>query len=330
VVSGGYRITGGWTRGAEHNDIPHPHNVWTIDLDFSPRTVYLVTPSGLSASKDDRITRIPLARMPNWRVSDPEDVKSEWWHWDNPGHPYFNMTMQADKGGKTLAMGKDTKHITGPKELYMGAILWAEFGWVDGTPYPSYVQGFDARKRALGFEGYLGGAKSRIISRNHRYYLEDKPHYLDDPNGEFWFEKKRQGGRLHLILPEGQNPNTAVIEAGREATLIDLKGQAHIVVSGLTFRFTNVSWDLTEIPWQYSQKFRLKKHIYPACVRVWGAADHILVAHCRFEHINSGVLMKAVNPGDRLDHVVVRDCEFLETDHSPPATARPNLQHPPW
>jgi len=315
VISGGYRITSGWKKGAENKDIPEPDKIWHIDLDFAPRTVFLVEPSGRSASKNDKITRIPLARMPNWKVSDPEDVKSEWWHWDNPGHPYFNMTMKAENSGRILAMGKDTKHITGPKELYMGAILWAEFGWVDGTPYPSYVQGFDAEKSALGFEGYLGSAKSRIISRNHRYYLEDKPHYLDDPEGEYWFEKKEKGGRLHIILPNGQNPNTAVIEVGREATLIDLTGQKHLVVSGLTFRFANVSWDLTEIPWLYSQKFRLKKHIYPACIRVWGAAKDITVANCRFEHINSGVLFKAINPGDRIDHIIVRDCEFRQTDH---------------
>ena len=314
VISGGHRIAGGWKQGAENKDIPEAKKVWHVDLDFAPRTVYLVQPSG-SASKDDKILRIPLARMPNWKVSDPEDVKSEWWHWDNPGNPYFNLTMEAEGGGKTLAMGKDTQHITGLKELYLGAILWAEFGWVDGTPYPSYVEGFDAEKRALGFEGYLGGATSRIISRGHRYYLEDKPQYLDDPNGEFWFEKKGQGGRLHILLPEGQNPNTAVIEAGKEATLIELTGQSHVVVSGLTFRFANVSWDLTEIPWLYSQKFRLKKHIYPAGIRVWGPADDITVAHCRFEHINSGVLMKAVNPGDRIDKIVVRDCEFRETGH---------------
>ena len=315
VISGGHRITSGWKKGARNKDIPEPGNVWTIALDFAPRTVYLVQPAGESAAQDDTITRIPLARMPNWTVSDPEDVKSQWWHWDNPGHPYFNLTMKSEDGRKTLAMGKDTQHITGPKDLYMGAILWAEFGWVDGTPYPSYVQGFDARKKALGFEGYLGSAKSRIISRNHRYYLEDKPHYLDDPRGEYWFEKKGTGGTLHIILPHGQNPNSAIVEAGKETTLIDLTGQHHIVVSGLTFRFANVSWNLTEIPWQYSKKFRLKEHIYPASVRVWGPADDITVAHCTFEHINSGVLMKAVNPGDRLDHIVVRDCEFRETDH---------------
>jgi hypothetical protein len=319
VISGGYRITGGWKKGAENKDIPEPEKVWYIDLDFAPRTIYLVKQSVGAVREppqpNDKITRIPLARMPNWKVSDPEDVKSEWWHWDNPGYPYFNMTMKAEGSDKILAMGKDTKHITGPKELYMGAIIWAEFGWVDGTPYPSYVEGFDAEKRALGFEGYLGSAKSRIISRNHRYYLEDKPQYLDDPEGEYWFEKKGNGGRLYIILPNGQNPNTAVIEAGKETTLIGLTGQEHIVVSGLTFRFTNVSWDLTEIPWLYSQKFRLKEHIYPACIRVWGSADDITVANCRFEHINSGVLMKAVKPGDRIDNIVVRDCEFRETDH---------------
>jgi hypothetical protein len=316
VVSGGYRIKGGWKKGAENKDIPEPEKVWYIDLDFAPRTVYLVEPSGRAASKNDKITRIPLARMPNWKVSDPEDVKSEWWCWDNPGHPYFNLTMKAENSERILAMGKDTKNITGPKELYMGAIIWAEFGWVDGTPYPSYVQGFDAEKRALGFEGYLGSATSRIISRNHRYYLEDKAQYLDDPEGEYWFEKKGTGGRLHIILPNEQNPNTVVIEAGRQATLMDLTGHEHIVVSGLTFRFTNVSWDLTEIPWKYSQKFRLKEHIYPACIRVWGPAKDITVANCGFEHINSGVLFKAVNPGDRIDKIIVRDCEFRQTDHN--------------
>jgi hypothetical protein len=315
VISGAVRITTGWKQGGAHRDIPQPENVWTIDLDFAPRTVFLVRPAGPGADRKDEILRIPLARMPNWQVSDPEDVKSEWWHWDNPGHPYFNLTMKAQNGSKTLAMGKDTQHITGPGELYLGAILWAEFGWVDGTPYPSYVEGFDAEQRALGFEGYLGSATSRIISRNHRYYLEDKPHYLDDPQGEFWFEKRGAGGRLHILLPQGQSPNRAVIEAGKETTLIDLTGQHDIVVSGLTFRFTNVSWDLTEIPWQYTQQFRLKRHLHPACVRVWGPGQRLTVAHCRFEHINSGVFMKAVNPGDRMDRIVVRDCEIRESDH---------------
>ncbi len=308
VMCGSVRIVSGWKRGAEHPDIPDRSNVWYTDLDFAPRSVWTV--------RGAEVTRIPLARMPNWTVSDPEDVKKEWWFWDNPGHPYFHLTMKREGRGGELAMGRDTKHITGPKDLYMGALIWTEFGWVDGTPYPSYVQGFDASKNALGFEGYLGSPKSRVICRYHRYYLEDKPQYLDDENGEFWFEKKSKGGRLHILLADRQNPNQAVIEVAKEPTLVDLTGTKYITVSGLSFLFTNVAWDLTEIPWQYSKQFRLKKYLYPACIRVWGNGEHITVANCGFRHVNNGVLMKAVHPGDRIDHVVVRDCDFRETDHN--------------
>ena len=307
VICGSVKIAGGWKKGARHRDIPNKSKVWYTDIDFAPRNVWMV--------EGEEVTRLPLARMPNWQVSDPEDVKKEWWFWDNPGHPYFNLTMKSEDGRRELAMGRDTKQITGPKELYLGATIWTEFGWVDGTPYPSYVQGFDASRNALGFEGYLGSPKSRVICRFHRYYLEDKPHYLDDENGEFWFEKKGDGGRLHIILPGGQDPNEALIEAAKETTLVDLTGRKNITVSGLSFSFTNVSWNLTEIPWQYSNRFRLKEHLYPACVRVWGAGERITVANCRFQHVNNGVLMKAVNPGDRIDRIVVRDCEFRETDH---------------
>lgn len=308
VLSGSVQLPNRWQRGADHPDIPDPHQVWWQDLRFAPRCLWLVG--------GDRTTRVPLARMPNWTASDPEDVKREWWNWDNPGHPYFNLTMTSRDGRRELAMGRDTRHITGPEDLYLGALLWAEFGWVDGTPYPSRVQGFDASKNALGFEGYLGSPTSRVICRYHRYYLEDKPHYLDDPNGEFWFRKRADGGgRLYLRLPNGGDPNVARLEAGRETTILDLTGARHVEVSGLTFRFTNVAWDLAELPWQYGNRFRLKKHLHPACIRVWGGAEDLTIAHCTFEHVNSGLLMKAVTPGESLDRIVVRDCVFRETDH---------------
>ncbi len=46
--------------------------------------------------------------------------------------------------------------------------------------------------------GWTGGGTGGVIMRNMRYYLEDKPHYLDDPDGEYWFDKKGEGGRLYL------------------------------------------------------------------------------------------------------------------------------------
>jgi hypothetical protein len=303
ILSGATRLSGGWVQGARHPDIPAAAQVWSRDVDFVPRTLWLV--------RGEEITRLPLARMPNWKISDPEDIKSEWWSWDYPSGKTFDVFMKNEQG-KELVLGVDTKHLTGPKELYLGAIIWAEFGWVDGTPYPSYVQGFDAEKKGIGFEGYLGSARSRKIVRHHRYYLEDKPQFLDDPEGEFWFERKGAGGRLHVILPGGLDPNRVVLEAGRESTLIHLEDQRHLVISGLSFRFTNVAWNLTELPW--GPKYALKPSVYPACIRVWGGGDDLTVAHCSFQHVNAAVFMKAVKPGHPLDRVVVRDNDIRDTD----------------
>jgi hypothetical protein len=304
-ISGSEKITGGWKKGADHKDIPDASAVWYRDLDFAPRTLWMI--------RQEEITRIPLARMPNWKITDPEDIKSEWWSWDFKNSKPFNVFMKNEQG-RELVMGVDSKNITGPKELYMGAIIWAEFGWVDGTPYPSYVQGFDAEKRGIGFEGYLGSANSRIIARNHRYYFEDKPHYLNDPDGEFWFDKKGNGGRLYLILPGDIDPNTVTMKAGKEATLIHMEDKDHITISGLSFKFTNVSWDLTELPW--GEKFAYKKHVFPACIRVWGGGKDIHVSNCSFMHVNAAVFMKAVKPGFNIDKVSVTDCDIRETDHS--------------
>ncbi len=85
-------------KGAEHRDIPNKSKVWYTDLDFAPRNVWMVS--------GEEITRIPLARMPNWTVSDPEDVKKEWWFWDNPGHPYFHLTMKSERRSQRAGHGE--------------------------------------------------------------------------------------------------------------------------------------------------------------------------------------------------------------------------------
>jgi len=80
VLCGSERIRG-WTRGAKRPDIPERRRVWCVDLDFAPRCVWMV-------EADGQVVRIPLARTPNWRVSDPDDVKCEWWQWNNPKKPH--------------------------------------------------------------------------------------------------------------------------------------------------------------------------------------------------------------------------------------------------
>ena len=116
-------------------------------------------------------------------------MKSEWWVWDNPGKPFGNTIKNA--AGQQVHLGIDTKHIRNkPEDYFKGALIWPEFGWVMSVPYPTRVEVVDLKQSGLGFAGWTGGGTGGVIMRNMRYYLEDKPHYLDDPDGEFWFKRK--------------------------------------------------------------------------------------------------------------------------------------------
>ncbi len=305
VICGSEALTGGWTRGADHKDIPDKGKVWHRDIDFAPRNVWLV--------EGDEITRIPLARTPNWEVVDEDDVKSRWWHWDYPGMKHFDNYIRGP-GGRKLHLGVDSKHIKGDPDYFKDAIVWSEYGWVMGCPYPAYVEVVDIGRNGIGFAGQWGGAGSYKIVRHCRYYLDDKPHYLDDPEGEFWFDKKGGGGRLYIRLPGDRNPNAAQIEAARIRTLIDATVMDHVHITGLTFRFTNVGWDLTATPYAGSQ-MRIREETEPACIRLAGPGKDIRISNCLFEHVNRPVRIDARDRGNEIDQVVVSDNEINHADH---------------
>jgi len=299
VICGSQKVAR-WTRGAAHPDIPQPETVWYADLDFAPRALWTVDKGG-------GIARIPLARTPNWKVSNPDDVKSEWWHWDYKGEKPFDVFTTTSRGTK-LHLGIDTAHLTKPAEYYNDALLWTEHGWVMGGPYPVRVEAVDTARHGLGFGGRYGAAGSYKIIRFNRYFLEDKPHYLDDPEGEFWFDRKGAGGRLYLRPPAGADPNTLHIEAARHSNLIDGAGASHLHITGLAFRFTNPHWRLDGVP------YREGKDLDIACIRILGAAADIRVANCLFEHVQAAVRMKAAGKDDLIDRAVVSDNDVRFTD----------------
>jgi hypothetical protein len=285
-----------WKQGADRTDIPEPEKVWWTDLSFAPRLVWMI-------EKDGTITRIPLARTPNWKVSDPDDVKSEWWYWDCNGVKWIDMTTD----DKQYHLGVDSVHITQPADYYQGATVWTEHGWVSGAPFPVRVQAVDTAREGLAFEGRYGGLSYPLV-KFCRYYLEDKPQYLDDPDGEFWFDRKGDGGRLYLRLPGGADPNSTHIEAARYPNLIDSKGMSHVSITGLTFQFTNVHWDLDGVPYAQGED------LDTACIRLLGAGRDLRVANCLFEHVNTAVRMKALGKEDAIDQVVLSDNEVRFAD----------------
>jgi hypothetical protein len=293
ILSGAERVKG-WQKGSTHKNIPNGENVWFADIKFNPRSLWMVNKNGESF-------RIPLARTPNWKVSSEDDVKSEWFTWDNPGKGFGHKDGNYHKA-------YDSKNIDKPADYYKDAVMWTEWGWVMGTPFPTYVRNVDSEKKWLSFRGQWGGPTGEIIS-NNRYYLEDKPNYLDDPDGEFWFEKKgNKGGRLYLIVPNNMNPNSTQIEAANHFNLIEAQKMNNIEISGLTFRFSNTFWDLTAMPFA-------NKDVDSACIRLLGSGENITIKNCRFEDVTLALRVKAIDFGDTINNIVFTDNTVRNTDH---------------
>ena len=301
VICGSEAVTG-WKQGADNTLIPEPEKVWYVDLDWAPRNVWMV-------GKDGAVTRIALARTPNWNITDPDDIKSEWWTWKNPDKPFDNYTT-INGQRRHLAFDKEHINTNQPQDYYQGAIVWTTKGWVMGSPFPARVLAVDREKGSLTFAGQWGGEPSYKIIRGCQYYLEDKPQYLDSP-GEFWFDKKGNGGRLYLRLPGDQDPNTARVEVAKRIRMIDSRGMSHVHVRGLTFRFANVYWNLIAAPYWVSHE---SIDVQPGCVRLLGSGTDIEVSHCTFEHVHKGVRLKAMGRQDAIDQVVVEDNVFSDAD----------------
>jgi len=298
----GSEAVAGWKKGADNQLIPEPEKVWYVDLSWAPRNVWRVGQDGV-------VSRVVLARTPNWTITDPDDIKSQWWTWKNPDKPFDNYTT-INGQRRHLAFDKEDINENQPQDYYENAILWTTKGWVMGNPFPARVLAVDRKNGSLVFPGQWGGEPAYKIIRGCQFYLEDKPQYLDSP-GEFWFDKKGNGGRLYLRLPGDQDPNTARVEVARRIHMIDSRGMSHARVSGLAFRFSNVFWNLTAAPYWVSHE---SIDVEPGCVRLLGSGVDLEVANCAFEHVHKGVRLKAMGRQDAIDQVVVSDNVFSDVD----------------
>lgn len=297
ILAGSRRLSG-FVKGA-HAKMPEGEKVWKVDLDIAPRSLWMVEPDGGSR-------RIPLARQPNW-TSQPEDHKSEWYHWTNEKHPF-----KAPEGWSA----NDSKHLAGrDPDFVKGALVYSEFGWVMGTPYPTPVQDFNPEDGAVRFAGWTGGGNAGVIFRGMRYFLEDKPQYLDDPDGEFWFEKKGAGGTLYLRLPGDADPNGAQLEAGFRPVLIEIAEAADLEISGLDFRWCGPYWDLAVTAWDTrTMPYGTRIEAIPAAIRVRGDADHVRIANCHFENVAKGIEMRPIEEGQGIRNVTIEDNRFARCD----------------
>ena len=299
LISGSEVIPARKWRKVQHPRNPDAEQVWAADLDFSPRAVFLRPAKGGPA------VPLRLARTPNWKVSNPEDPRSEWWEWQQP--EWWTDRNKTTVNGTKMHLGVDPAHLgTIPREDLVGGLVWSEWGIVMGQPFASLIEDADPGRGTVAFQGFWNGDSEKIIARN-RYYLEDRPAFLDEP-GEFWFDRKPDGsGTLYLYTPDGSNPRQGV-EAARRSTLFDLKSASNVRISNLAFAFTNPYWHL-EAP------FFQNDAILGAAIHVAGGNGSVVVDHCDFSDINQALRLKA-GESDYLPLVAFNDNRIQRTDHT--------------
>ena len=311
-------VVSGWERGA-HPRMPQGERVWKAEVDFLPRCAWMI-------DQDGNVTRLKLARTPNWTVTDPQDVMSEWWEWEQPEWwlQFSNRSKNViEVGEKTFNLGVDSQHLPAIGEDCVGGYVWTEFGCpTGGTPVPMKIHAYDAERKGVAIGTRWNEKAGNFLLRGHRYFLENLPQYLDEP-GEFWFERNGDGGTLYARLPNDIAPDTVTVEAGRHLSAINATKSVSIErlqVSGLTFRFSNVNWN-------YDAPSYVEGDQYTGVICVKANAKAIQVDHCRFEHVNCAVRVEArpfVRSGRPapeayrhhvVEHVEITDNQIFYTDH---------------
>ncbi|MFP4579447.1 MAG: LamG domain-containing protein [Candidatus Sumerlaeia bacterium] len=275
----GSEIVTQWEKGS-HPKMPQEAAIWKASVDYLPRNLWVV-------AKDGTVTRMKLARTPNWEVSDPNNINSEWWTWDNPewwkryqGNDPMVMTVN----GKKMHKGVSSK-LTGTKDDYEGAVVWSEAGIPTmDIPMPMRIQKFDPQEKAvsLGCPWFDKYHAMVMYKTGHRFYLEDKPQFLDEA-GEFWVEKKGSGATIYAWFPGDADPSDYTVEAAKRLHFIDAPAAKNLEVAGLTFRFQNMVW-------QYAEPHFVDPDLPVVAIRVNGTIENLNVHHNTFEHIGLALM----------------------------------------
>ncbi len=286
-----------WQQGPAgvHANIPSPGSVWYADLPFAPRMVCMVDTTG-------GITRIPLARTPNWTITDPTDPLRNCWRW--------NSTTTTNIGANSYLLARSTSLNNADPDYYLGGLVWSEWNNLMSAPYAATIDVRDAGRQSIGFTAAWGGSSPNVIA-NHRFWLEDKPHYLDQ-DGEYWFDKQGTGGRLYLRLPGGIAPSTVTVEAARHVGIIYkfLGSEWHNTeINGLTFRFSNIYWPL------HYRDFTDYPLVQSAAIHFEGTGTGLTVRNCVFEYCGTAIRFRAPYLSTSMDNIAVLDNDIRYADH---------------
>ena len=299
---GSTQIKGGWRKasGQDAPGIPHPDNVWYIDLgnsyDPDPNSAKF---SAMWQVNGARVERLHIAREPNYDLSDPNDPVKNWPTWSAYDKRTGTLKSPALKG-------------LGDKKLLNNAIIWSESDFLMGS----------ARKMnaAWNYDPSAGTVSARELVNNRwfgripqarvHFMIENVAAFLDAP-GEYFFDVNGpKPGRLFLIPAGGVDPNHVVYEVAQIRFLLWIPDQHDIIVSGLRFHYNDPDEASDEGPVELSP-----------CIRITGSSSNITVRHCKFYYVAGAIAAcpktfydQAGSPAGVMDNIIVSDNDIQHVE----------------
>ena len=283
-----------WKKAA-HPRMPEGAKVWSAKLDRDVRAVWC-------RAKNGEWQRLTLARTPNWTYSNKDDVMDGWWQWEQP--EWWTDKNKVQVNGKKMHLGIDSKHLKGlAAEDLVGGLVWSEWGIVMGTPFASRIESYDASRAGIGFQGFWYGDSEKIITKN-RYFLEDRPAFLDEP-GEFWCDPADK--TLYARFPKDADPHTLEVDASNRCIGFDFTQLENVRITALDFERIGPHVRLDARPFEDGS-------ISGGGIRVYGSAVRVTIDHCGFKDVNTGIRVKAQKDDQTIDELAITDNRIEDAD----------------
>jgi hypothetical protein len=215
-------------------------------LDNGPRFVVHLDTSG------EVVRRLPLAREPDWQVTNDWKHHEFWWAADG-GHDVARCDPATDPDSNCDAEWQSTTQLTDrTNDREPAGIEPGNLTTIGDLTSATLVvldtrQGHRVfRRKIASHETSAGritvdqpcthGASGAALGWGSKYYVESKPSLLDTP-GEWWYDT--QENRLYLLPPENGDPATMNIEIARRQDGLNLRNRSYVTFDGLSLEFYN-------------------------------------------------------------------------------------------
>lgn len=306
VIAGSDAITGGWQKvtpeQAKAAGFPDESadKLWSIKLDgdYTPWSLWVL-------AKDGTRTRVPTARWPNWTIEHKYNHFTQW-----------HRVKKIDKGfPRTSIYSPVLKGYD--KDAFNGATIWVDHANTSGEfsiigPFPSSIGRYDPES------GRMQPALTHPVRHpnpNAPFYLENRPWFLDEA-GEWYFSEKGDDARtLYIRLPGDMDPNTVTVEPARHTVLLDIQGQQHIDVGGLTFTGGNAI-DLRKAP-RAGDYDRPANSMMMTAIRLMDSSNSIRLHHLNIhDTAGCGIVNYVTKEDTTIENIEIADSTFQRIDNA--------------